>query len=188
MAKEMVHHPEHYQGKGGLEVWQVQEAFTADLKGVIAGDACALIKYACRWPKKNGVEDLKKIIEYANHLIEKLEEEPATEMQEDVIRHRLEAMIEDVRFPTEEAANKILDTIQGICKRDGYLMVSAFLAHCNIDIRSVEGKYTHGWRNLDHAKVYETWEMPSINYPNGLSTWYIKLPPIKNFITEKESN
>lgn len=75
MAKEMVHHPEHYQGKGGLEVWQVQEAFTADLTGVIAGDACALIKYACRWPKKNGVEDLKKIIEYANHLIEKLEEE-----------------------------------------------------------------------------------------------------------------
>ncbi len=89
MAKEMVHHPDHYQGKGGLEVWQVQEAFTADLKGVIAGDACALIKYACRWPKKNGIEDLRKIIEYANHLIKKLEEEQyATDVWQDVMRHQ----------------------------------------------------------------------------------------------------
>lgn len=30
----------------------------------------SIIKYACRWRDKNGVEDLKKIIHYAEMLIE----------------------------------------------------------------------------------------------------------------------
>lgn len=75
MAKEMVHHPEHYQSKNGLEVWDVIESFTSDLSGVEAFDAGNIIKYACRWHSKNGVEDLRKVIEYANHLINHLEKE-----------------------------------------------------------------------------------------------------------------
>ena len=40
-----------------------------------------IIKYACRWKKKNGIQDLEKILWYAQHLIdhlkkmEKVEEE-----------------------------------------------------------------------------------------------------------------
>ena len=75
MAKEMVHHPDHYQSKNGLEVWDVIEAFTSDLSGVEAFDTGNIIKYACRWHHKNGVEDLKKVREYADHLINHLEKE-----------------------------------------------------------------------------------------------------------------
>ncbi len=67
--KEMVNHPAHYQGKNGIEVIDVIEAFTANLSGVEAFDAANMIKYSCRWIDKNGIEDLEKVIWYANHLI-----------------------------------------------------------------------------------------------------------------------
>lgn len=72
---KMVTHPAHYQSGAGLEAWDVIEAFTADLNGVEAFDTGNIIKYACRWKHKNGIQDLKKIVEYANHLIEHLEKE-----------------------------------------------------------------------------------------------------------------
>lgn len=71
--QDMVSHPPHYQSKSGLEVIDVIEAFTEELNGVEATDTGNIIKYACRWKDKNGVEDLKKAVWYANHLIEYLE-------------------------------------------------------------------------------------------------------------------
>lgn len=70
---DMVSHPPHYQSATGLEVIDVIDAFTADLTGIEATDTGNILKYACRWKKKNGVEDLKKIVWYAQHLINKLE-------------------------------------------------------------------------------------------------------------------
>lgn len=64
-----VRHPEHYQGEFGMEVIDVIENFTADLNGIEATDTGNIIKYACRWKRKNGVEDLEKIIWYCEHLI-----------------------------------------------------------------------------------------------------------------------
>lgn len=69
---DMVNHPPHYQSKG-LEVINVIEAFTEGLSGIEATDTGNIIKYACRWKRKNGIEDLKKIVWYANHLINHLE-------------------------------------------------------------------------------------------------------------------
>ena len=69
---KMVSHPDHYQAENGMEVINVIEAFTAGLTGVEAYDAGNIIKYACRWSKKNGIQDLEKIIWYATHLIEHL--------------------------------------------------------------------------------------------------------------------
>lgn len=68
-----VSHPEHYQSEQGLEVIDVIEAFTADLSGIEATDTGNIIKYACRWSKKNGIQDLKKLVWYAQHLISYLE-------------------------------------------------------------------------------------------------------------------
>lgn len=68
----MVSHPNHYQSEDGLEVIDVIEAFTKDLKGVEATDTGNIIKYACRWSKKNGIQDLEKILWYTTHLIETL--------------------------------------------------------------------------------------------------------------------
>lgn len=70
---KMVSHPNHYQSECGLEVIDVIQAFTSDLQGIEATDTGNIIKYACRWKHKNGVQDLKKIMWYAQHLIEYLE-------------------------------------------------------------------------------------------------------------------
>lgn len=69
---EMVNHPEHYQS-GKIETIDVIEEFTKDLKGIEAFDTANIIKYACRWKRKNGVEDLRKLAWYANHLINHIE-------------------------------------------------------------------------------------------------------------------
>lgn len=70
---KMVSHPEHYASKNGLEVIDVIAAFTAELSGIEATDTGNIIKYACRWYKKNGIQDLKKIMWYTQHLIDQLE-------------------------------------------------------------------------------------------------------------------
>ena len=72
---EMVSHPKHYQSKNGLEVIDVIEAFTADLSGIEATDTGNIIKYACRWKNKNGIQDLEKIMWYTQHLIDHLKNE-----------------------------------------------------------------------------------------------------------------
>ena len=75
---KMVSHPSHYQSETGLEVIDVIEAFTFDLKGIEATDTGNVLKYMCRWKKKNGLQDLEKAKWYLTHLIEhvrKLEEE-----------------------------------------------------------------------------------------------------------------
>lgn len=73
VKKDMVNHPAHYKTKKGLETIDVIEAFTEGLNGIEATDTGNIIKYACRWKKKNGIEDLKKIRWYVNHLINYLE-------------------------------------------------------------------------------------------------------------------
>lgn len=70
---EMVSHPSHYQSANGLEVIDVIEAFTADLKGIEAVDTGNVIKYICRWKQKNGIQDLKKAMWYLTNLINHVE-------------------------------------------------------------------------------------------------------------------
>lgn len=70
---KMVSHPPHYQSATGLEVIDVIEAFTADLKGIEAADTANVIKYICRWKHKNGLQDLNKAMWYLTHLINHVE-------------------------------------------------------------------------------------------------------------------
>ena len=74
----MVSHPDHYMSETGLEVIDVIEAFTFDLKGIEATDTGNILKYICRWKHKNGLQDLENAKRYLTHLIDhvrKLEEE-----------------------------------------------------------------------------------------------------------------
>ena len=68
-----VNHPQHYCSSTGLETIKVIEAFTEDLHGVEAVCTANIIKYACRWKRKNGLQDLRKLAWYTNHLIEHVE-------------------------------------------------------------------------------------------------------------------
>lgn len=69
---KLVSHPDHYQSKKGIEVIDVIEAFTEGLEGIEATDTGNIIKYICRWKKKNGIQDLEKILWYTQHLIDYL--------------------------------------------------------------------------------------------------------------------
>lgn len=69
---KMVSHPSHYQTDYGLETIDVIEAFTDNLKGIEAVDTANILKYACRWKRKNGIQDLEKILWYTQHLIDYL--------------------------------------------------------------------------------------------------------------------
>lgn len=82
---DMVNHPEHYKTESGLETIDVIEAFTKGLEGIEATDTGNVIKYICRWHKKNGLEDLKKAKWYLEHLIKKVEEENNTKNISDVL-------------------------------------------------------------------------------------------------------
>ena len=62
--------PSHYASDKGFEVFDVQEAFIHELKGMSASYWCNIVKYILRFQKKNGVEDLKKAKYYLEKLIE----------------------------------------------------------------------------------------------------------------------
>ena len=69
----MVSHPPHYQSETGLETLEVIKAFTFDLKGIEAVYTANIIKYICRWKKKDGLRDLKKAKFYLTELIDHIE-------------------------------------------------------------------------------------------------------------------
>ena len=73
MGNNPVDHPSHYQSDKGVEVIDVMEAFTEGLEGIEAVDTAQIIKYICRWNKKNGKADLKKAEWYLQHLINHIE-------------------------------------------------------------------------------------------------------------------
>lgn len=74
VANDMVHHPNHYQSSSGLEVKEVIKAFTEHLTGFEAVYTANVIKYICRWKKKDGLRDLKKAKQYVDFLIEEIEQ------------------------------------------------------------------------------------------------------------------
>lgn len=73
IENDPVNHPNHYMSSSGLETLDVINAFTEDLEGMDAVYTSQVIKYICRWNKKNGLEDLKKAEFYLKKLIEKKE-------------------------------------------------------------------------------------------------------------------
>lgn len=73
VEKDMVNHPDHYKSETGLEVIDVIDAFTFDLKGIEATHIGNVLKYVCRFKKKNGVQDLKKARWYLDRLIKHIE-------------------------------------------------------------------------------------------------------------------
>lgn len=76
---EAVNHPSHYQ-QGDMEVIDVIEAFTQECNASEAFYVGNVIKYICRFKKKNGLEDLKKARWYLDKLIDNYE---TVEIKED---------------------------------------------------------------------------------------------------------
>lgn len=71
-----VHHPPHYSWRGCDESLGFIERFISNQPdSFLAFCEGNVFKYLYRYPKKNGVEDLKKAREYLNRMIEHLEDE-----------------------------------------------------------------------------------------------------------------
>lgn len=68
MSSDSVRHPSHYIGRYGLETMDVIKNFTDNMDGVEGYYVGNILKYICRWKKKNGYEDLCKAEEYLNKL------------------------------------------------------------------------------------------------------------------------
>ena len=76
-SESRIAHPAHYRTSNGLETIDVMEAFTEDMAGYEAVCTSNVLKYICRWKKKNGLEDLKKAEWYLKRLIEHIESSEA---------------------------------------------------------------------------------------------------------------
>ena len=100
-----VNHPNHYKTPSGLETIDVIEAFTEGLNGFEATHTGNVIKYICRWKKKNGLEDLKKARWYLDRLIEKIEDNiPIKDDQDSDNR----PPYKNYSYPARDAAGNII--------------------------------------------------------------------------------
>lgn len=77
--RDMVNHPPHYISDKGIETIDVIQAFTEGLDGIEAVCTGNVIKYICRWHKKNGIEDLEKAKWYLNRLMTVVSEKKENE-------------------------------------------------------------------------------------------------------------
>lgn len=74
-CKDPAVNPGHYKSKNGLEVIDCIEAFTEDLTGIEAVCVGNILKYICRYKKKNGLQDVLKSRWFCEKLIKYLEEQ-----------------------------------------------------------------------------------------------------------------
>ena len=171
---KMVSHPKHYQSKSGLEVIDVIEAFTDGLSGIEATDTGNIIKYACRWNQKNGIQDLEKIMWYTQHLIDHLKSKEKKVKNTSKVSYRAfceereskrQDMILFIFETKEEAVDVILD-MQNVIKKNGFISLSDFYKILGFpEIKDDK----HGWRKLDHIKIVE-------RFPVGFS---LQLPKVE---------
>lgn len=68
LSSDNVRHPNHYIGRYGLETMDVIKNFTDDMDGIEGYYVGNILKYICRWKKKNGYQDLLKAEVYLHSL------------------------------------------------------------------------------------------------------------------------
>ena len=90
--------PNHYASDKGFEVFDVQEAFIHELKGMAASYWCNVVKYILRFQRKNGVEDLKK----AKYYLEKLIDEETNNDKQELIDKQEQLYTVELPNPNKE--------------------------------------------------------------------------------------
>lgn len=165
---KMVSHPAHYQSETGLEVIDVIEAFTFDLKGIEATDTGNILKYMCRWKQKNGLQDLKKAMWYLTHLIEHVEKDEKVN-QEDIPNvpgdgANLDAKpVPRIHFTTRGEAEDILNKMKELVDTIGVATISDFIELTGGICVYLDTQY--GWYNLHGAAVFCTQDGYVIDFP-----------------------
>ena len=146
---DMLSHPSHYQSENGLEVIDVIEAFTSDLKGIEATDTGNIIKYICRWKNKNGLQDLKKAMWYLDHLIEHVEKMDKENTPRS-IKFDFEPNKDDIILESRVDAEDVISRMKEIIETYGFVRVTDLY-----DLVGITGDYTdnkYGWTNIRGAE------------------------------------
>lgn len=189
--KDIVNHPKHYISESGMEVINVVEEFTKGLEGIEAACSANMIKYACRWKNKNGVQDLEKLVWYANHLIEHLKKQE----RDDAESPEEKAPI-IYYFDSEAEAKKLLDILlniagqnfikaSGSLPRLGFATLEDYYSILEIYFERSNPFDDDDW-NFNYAWTYDclkrdvtikcrTMDDSSI-VGNKFSRWYLDLP------------
>lgn len=174
---DMVSHPSHYQSENGLEVIDVIEAFTFDLKGIEATDTGNIIKYICRWKKKNGLQDLKKAMWYLNHLIEHVEKMN----KENTPRSNkcdFESNKDDIILWSKVEAEDVINRMEKIIETYGFVRVADLYDLVGITCNYIDNNY--GWTNIRGAEP--------VRVRDGYVLTLPKAVPLKSNKCDFESN
>ena len=140
---KMVSHPNHYEIKPGVEVIDIIEAVTKDMKGVEATDTANIIKYACRWKKKNGIQDLEKLIWYATHLVGHLKKKMDSKANS--------SMAFPILFDSKRDVENTLERLKILISQYGF--ASAGNLFKIIDRPTHENLNNYGWTDISSAKI-----------------------------------
>jgi hypothetical protein len=180
---KMVSHPDHYQSSKGIEVIDCIEAFTEGLDGIEATDTGNIIKYACRWKKKNGIQDIEKIIWYAQHLIDHLDKKKLKERGDDTVSdsqvyssrqhlgdsYRCPHMA-TVWFDSEDDAKKAYNSLLDKLKKYAWVTIRDYYNTKVAEFADLANEHKYGWYELD----------PDVNKvvkkAGGVDMWYLDLP------------
>lgn len=152
---EMVNHPSHYQSETGLEVIDVIEAFTFDLRGIEGFDTGNVIKYICRWKEKGGLTDLEKAKWYLEHLIAHVEhlEEENRQMKISTEEKRVEPLFVnlDISFSTEHDAKSALRMMDQLISDYQFATVMDLYDYIERPVAVESNNY--GWADLKGAVI-----------------------------------
>ena len=150
---DMVNHPDHYKTKSGLETIDVIEAFTDGLNGGEATNTGNVIKYICRWKKKNGLEDLEKARWYLNRLIDlvkKKEEEDRTKNGPQGANVFCRSY-NDIVFSNRGDAEEVLGRMEELLEHFKAVSVADLFDLAGLRFNYTDNNY--GWTNLREARV-----------------------------------
>ena len=145
--KEMVNHPAHYQSKSGIEVIDVMEAFTEDLRGAEAVNTCQVIKYILRWKNKDKpLEDLKKCKWYLERLIDHVSNEDMRST-DNIVEQDFELL-----FETFDEATEFIEYMKSIITEYDFATISDMYEYLGVTDSYIDTKY--GWSAIDNVTPY----------------------------------
>lgn len=147
---KMVSHPNHYEIMSGVEVIDIIEAVTADMKGVEATDTANIIKYACRWKKKNGIQDLEKLIWYATHLVEYLRR--PENLSQTSNNHVASSITFPVFLGSKKDVEEVINCIKDLIYKYGYASIGDLYEVTDNSANQKE-ICDYGWTDISSARV-----------------------------------
>lgn len=160
-----ISNPDYYKSEG-IEVIDVIRAFTDGLTGGEAFAAGNIIKYACRWKKKNGVSDLKKILWYTQYLINLLSERTDDNLEEEFIVNETlipSLAIRGLTFENGNIVNEVIRLAKAHIQTFGFLTLRDFITtivrgrtkeKVTIELRPDIDPNRYGWKydTFSHVK------------------------------------